>query len=341
MGYYSPIEVMLSQYYEDSSGSRKRSSLTDLDVLGLKYDAVFNSHKVVCDCKSGRNVSDANRLFWLRGVCDYFEADLGYFLRTKIDNQAKSLAPKLRLRVLDEKELFDLEINHKVEKLVLPITDLQFYENRQALWGIDVPKGIHPTKEQLELKEVYSYLSYMYWYLEQHRNLLTLINKFNKVSHLLQSSEPRSVLLAYTGLERFAHCLLEMGGYIHARGISEVQKNARIYLYGGFMALREREELFELLRRTTGIKENLDPHYLQDILEVTNRMLRNPQAASRVLLYLEAIYGWCVQLGNREIEPVFEGKIETSGIVLVRDMCISFCKATGLQEDLFSALLAL
>jgi hypothetical protein len=341
MGYYSPIEVVLSQYSEGSTGDRKRQDLTDLDVLGLKYDSLLNPHRVVCDCKTGRRVSDANRLFWLRGVCDYFGADLGYFLRTKVDNQARSIAPKLGLRVIDEDELIELEKNLKVENLALPLTDQQFYENRQDIWGINVPKGSKLTQEELNLKEVFSYLSYLYWYLEPHRNLFTLIDRFTEVSYLLQSSSPRDILLAYTGLERFAHCLLEMGSYIHARGLSEVQRNARIYLYGGFMALREREELFALLRKTTGIKENLDPPYLQDTLEVTNRMLRNPQAASKVLLYLEAIYGWCVQLGNREIEPVFDGKVETGAIVLARDMCISFCKATGLKEDLFSALLAL
>lgn len=341
MGYYSPIEVMLSQYYEDSNGTKKRSDLTDLDVLGLKYDAVLNPHKVVCDCKSGRHVSDANRLFWLRGVCDYFGADLGYFLRPKVDNHARAVATKLGLRVLDERELSDLEKTLQAESLVLPLADPQFHENRQTLWGLNVPKGSSLTQEQKQLKEVYSYLSYLYWFYEPHRNLFNLIERFNTVANLLVSLNSRDVLLAYAGLERFAHCLLEMGSYIHARGLSEIKTNARIYLYGGYMGLREREKIFELLRRATDINESLDPPYLMDTLEVTNRMLRNPQAAALVLPYIEAIYGWCVQLGNRDIEPVFGGKVETGAVVIARDMCVSFCKATGLQENLFSALLAL
>jgi hypothetical protein len=341
MGYYSPIEVMLSQYYEDSSGNAKRLDLTDLDVLGIKYDSLLNPHKVACDCKTGRNVSDANRLFWLRGVCDYFEADLGYFLRTKVDSHARAMAPKLGLRILDEKELYNLEKDYKVESLVIPLTNYEFHVERQEKWGINVPKGSTPTKEELELKNVYSYLSYLYWFFEPHKNLFNLISRFNKVSHFLKNTNPRDVLLAYTGLERFALCLLEMGSYIHARGLSDVKMNARIYLYGGFMELREREELFKLLRQATPIQENLDPPYLQDTLEVTNRMLHNPQAASKVLPYLEAIYSWCVQLGNKELEPVFNGKIETGAIVLARDMCINFCQATGLKENLFSELFAL
>lgn len=89
------------------------------------------------------------------------------------------------------------------------------------------------------------------------------------------------------------------------------------------------------------LRDSLDPPYLQEVLEVTNRMLRNPHAGSKVLPYLEAIYGWCVQLKNHSLEPVFNGNIETAAIVLARDMCISFCFATGLKESLFSTLLAL
>lgn len=341
MEYYSPLEVMLSQYYEDSNGNRKRNDLTDLDVLGIRYDCVLNPHKIVCDCKTGRRVSDANRLFWLRGICDYFGADTGYFIQMKLDTHVRAIAPKLGLRVLDEKELSNLEKSLKADSLVLPISDYKFYEERQNLWGINIPKGTTPTKEQLEIKEVFTYLSYLYWYYEPHRNLLNLITRYQKVSHLLRNDNPRDVLLVYTGLERFAHCLLEMGSYIHARGLSDIRMNARIYLYGGINALREREDLFKLMNQAGLTRDNIDPPYLQEVLEVTNRMLRNPHAASKVLSYLEAIYGWCVQLGNNSLEPVFNGNIETGAIVLARDMCISFCVATGLRENLFSALLAL
>ena len=64
-GYWCPIEVELS-HYDNLGTTVKRSSLTDLDVLGIRYDRLFASHKIVGDCKTGRNVSDANRLFWIR-----------------------------------------------------------------------------------------------------------------------------------------------------------------------------------------------------------------------------------------------------------------------------------
>jgi hypothetical protein len=94
-GYWSPIEVELSNY-EDLGNTLKRRSLTDLDVLGIKFDRLFNRTCVVGDCKSGRNVSDANRLFWLRGVKDYFGADLAYYLRPNVDSHIAANREKRR-----------------------------------------------------------------------------------------------------------------------------------------------------------------------------------------------------------------------------------------------------
>jgi hypothetical protein len=340
MGYYSPIEVELSQY--QALGSElKRTSLTDLDVLGLKFDPVLTPHKVVCDCKSGRSVSDPNRLFWLRGVTDYFRANVAYFLRPQIDSHARAIAPKLGVRTVDEKELQALERDLNVDSLPLPLHNPDFHKGQRSLWGISVPKGAKPTSTQLDLKKVYTYLSYNYWYVEQHRNLFMLVAHFGKIAHLLDPANPRDILLAYVGVERFAHCLLEMGSIIYARGTSNIPQNARIYLFGGPLALRDREEFFKLLNKLTGANEPLDPPFLSDTIELTNRIVHNPYAAAEVLRYLEAIYGWCVQLGNTDLSPVFGGDPLTGAIVLARDIAITFAKATGMREEMFSCILAL
>lgn len=340
MGYYSPIEVELSQY-QMLGLELKRKSLTDLDVLGLKFDAVLNPHKVVGDCKSGRNVSDVNRLFWLRGVMDYFGANAAYYLRPNIDSHARATAPRLGISTIIEKELQTLEKDLNVDSLPLPLQDPNFYNQQRTLWGISVPKGAKPTSAQLELKKVYTHLSYNYWYAAQHRNLFLLVAHFQKIAHLLNPLDSRDVLLAQVGVERFAHCLLEMGSNIHLRGINNIPQSARIYLYGGGGALRDREEFFKLLNRLTGTNEPLDPPFLNDVIELTNRIIHNPYAAAEVLRYLEAIYGWCIQLGNKNLSPVFRGNALTGAVVLARDIAITFAKATGMREELFSGILSL
>jgi len=340
MGYYSPIEVELSQY-DDAGSELKRSSLTDLDVLGIRFDPALIPYRVVGDCKTGRGVSDPNRLFWLRGVLDYFDANSAYYLRPRISQQARAIAPKLGIRTVDEKDLQVLEKNLNVESIPIPIDDPDFHSQQRQLWGVSSPKGVEHTPDQLELKSVYTYLAYKYWYIQQHRNLFLLVGHFQRIAHLLNPVDPRHVFLAHTGVERFAHCVLEMASNIQARGTENIPQNARIYLYGGSLALGDRQEFFKLLNRLTGANEPLDPPFLSDIVEFTNRIINNPVAASEVLRYLEAIYGWCVQLGNKDIAPVFPGNPSLGAIVLSRDAAITFCKATGMREDLLSKILAL
>ncbi|MBU2702935.1 hypothetical protein Ga0466249_004070 [Sporomusaceae bacterium BoRhaA] len=340
LGYYSPIEVDLSDFQVDQNNEKKRTSLTDLDVLGIKYDLVLTSHIVVGDCKSGRNVSDSNRLFWLKGVSEFFGADVAYFLRPTIANHARAIAPRLGLRILDENELSLLEENLKANTLILPIADPDIYETKQSLWSVNIQIGSTSAQSETQIKKVLGFFSYGYWYNDQYRNLFRVIHHMNSIAHLLDFQRPRDVLIAYIALERFTHCLLELGSYIYSRGLSQIPMNSKLYLNGGSMAYREREKIFDLLNQI-GVKENIDPPFLPDIIEQVNRIINNPSAASMALTYLEAIYMWCEMMKKKDLKQVFLDKYNVGTIVLARDICHTFCKASGLNEQLYKVLMSL
>lgn len=336
-GYWCPIEVELSQY-ETLGTTVKRRSLTDLDVLGVKYDELFAASRIVGDCKSGRHISDVNRLFWLKGVKDYFGADQAYLLHPVVDSHARAIAPKLGLRVMDDDTINSLEKNLGIINYHLPLTDEQIQGDIQSKWGISVQKGQRPTEEQLQIKEVYSFLSYSYWYIEQNRNLLNVLGQFSKIAHLLTPSNESHVLLAYIGLERFVHSLLETTSYILAQGTTNIPRDFRNYIYGGPLSLREKENFFQLLRRLTKSNEQLDPPYLSELMELTGRIIKNPTGGTEILRHLQAIYLWCVHLGNATLVPLNLQKENTAAIVLSRDSAKVFVAITGLNSTLFSAL---
>ena len=338
--FWSPIEVELSQY-ESGAESMKRRSLTDLDVLGIRYDSLFTPFKVVADCKTGRNVSDVNRLFWLKGIKDYFGADEAYYIRPVLNAQTRTIAPKLGLRTLDGARLSGLEETLRVRDLAIPSTDPSQQQLTQSLWGIKVPEGTKPSDSQLALKKVYSYLSYSYWYIEQYRNLLSLVDQFSGVAAVLRPDDPAHTLLAFTGLERFAHSLLEMAASVVAQGASNVPLLSRGYVFGGPLSLREKEAFFQLLRKLTKANEQLEPPYFHDIVELLARLLSNPNGAADVLRHISAVYAWCVDLGNTTLLPLDGTAHNTAAVVLARDAANSFAKATGLNSGLFHALLSL
>lgn len=340
-GYWSPVEVELSQF-EDSGTSLKRKSLTDLDVLGFRFDRFFLAHTIVGDCKTGKNVSDVQRLFWLKGVKDYFGADQAYLIHSTIGNHARGIAPKLGLRVLDDKALSELEKILDIHNYPLPLDDISMHENIENLWGVKVKKGEKPNKDQLLLKKVYTFLSYFYWYVEPHRNIFRIINSFSEVAHLLDESIPEHVLLAYVGLERFTHSLLRASMEIMSQGGINIQRDFRHYLYGGPLSLREKEEFFKLLRSLTDSDQQLDPHYYNDVVELLGRMIINPHGASDVLRHIAAIYIWCNYMQNQTLIPLGENDTENlPAIVLSRDIANTFTNITGIKRALYSKIEAL
>ena len=336
-GYWCPIEVELSQY-ESSAKAFKRFSLTDLDVLGIRYDYLFSRLVVVGDCKSGKNVSDISRLFWIKGVSDYFGADQSYYIHSVVGEHARGIAPKLGLRILDETALITLENDLRITENHYPWNDLAIHQSITDLWGIDVPDGSKPDEQQLTFKKVYSYLSYSYWYVSQHRNVLSCVEHFRELAPLLDMKNPRHVLLAYSGLERFVHSLLEAIAYVSSQGSRSIPGDTRKYIYGGNLELKEKERFFKLLRSLTKSNENLDPAYLPEIIELIGRMIHNPSGASDILRHISAAYLWCVHLKNDNLAPLDGEKENTAALVLARDAANTFCKASGIPHALFERL---
>jgi len=340
LGYYTPLEIELSQYFINEKGSTERKSLTDIDVLAIKFDHLFHPDKVIADCKSG-STSESNRLFWLKGVADYFGVQTAYIIKSKINPHTRAIAPKLNLRSLSEPELTNLENSLNIKNFKLPIADLDYYKKIESLWGIKVDEQVGITPEQQELKRVYSYLSYEFWFIDTNRNLYQLVNNFNKIAHILDSTKPEHVLLAYNGLQRFTYCILELCHQLYMRGISDIDRNAKLYFNGGPIALKDKEKLFELFNKLTASNEHLHPPFLPDILEFAHRMIKNPNSAIKILPYVDTIYCWCEQLGNTEINSIYGDELNTGCIVLAIDSVKTFCNSTGLDQKIFKSILSL
>lgn len=339
--YWSPLEVNLSLPREKNQ--RGRTLLTDLDVLGVRYDTLFCTHTVVGDCKTG-DISESNRLFWLRGVSDFFRADTAYLIHRKLDPFPRLIAPSLRLRTLDEKELEQMEKNLKVERLAIPLTDRAFYDKYAKLSVLGIPKGTTPTKEQKIRKDVLIYLNYKYWALPHHTRLFATVKCFSEAATELAPGSETDILLAHQGLERFTHCLLECAREVFENGLSNLQAVLRNHLYGGSSTHKDRKELAELFEQLNLKGVKLYPDYIEELEELVNRIIINPEGAADVLPNLEQIYFWCVFMGNSDVAILFKSmgrEFKTSSIVVARDIAKHFVKFTGLRSELFQAVLQL
>lgn len=343
-GYHCPLEVDLSHFdVEESGRALRRSSLTDIDVLGIRFDRDLRMSTIVADCKSGRE-PEPSRIFWLRGVMDLFGAREGILVKTRVRSHARALAPKLDIRVLDEDGLAVLAQALDLDSLLLGVDDPNIHRRTIDLWGIDVRRGQRPTDQQLAIKKVYQHLQYVYWVTEEYRNVQTIIERFAAIGGELLVGDLRSKYLVHVGLQRLALSVLRMANAIAARDLTEIRMHARLYLFGGPLLLHERTEMIRLLEEfrqqnnLEGPSIELLPPYFDELVEVVNRIILNSQHAVRILQHLDGVLIECVLGQGRGLQEVLGSVYNTDSLVLAKRVASLFQQHAGFDRALLEEL---
>ncbi len=342
-GYHCPLEVALSLYEgQDIKQELKRILLTDIDVLGIRFEPDLRQTIIIADCKSGRE-SEANRIFWLRGVMDFFQAQEGIFVKTHMQAQARALAPKLGIRVLDERGLETLEKGLELDKSTFSANDIAFYEKMSASWGIQVKSGQQPTQKQLAMKSVYQYLQYNYWMLADYINIQTIMDRFAKISLDFISHDLKHKYLAFVGLQRLSLSIIKMAGYVAARDLTDVGGQFKIAFFGGTHRMRSSTQILEYLDRLggdskLGEKLELEPSYFDELAEIVNRIIHNSQHATKILRLLDVVMTVNLLSLDHNIEQVLGSMYSVEALVLLKRIASMFQKHTGMTEEIFEEL---
>lgn len=346
-GYHCPLEVDLSHFeYEQTGRTLKRSPITDIDVLGICFEPDLRYKTIVVDCKSGKE-SEPNRLFWIRGLMDFFGAQEGIFVKSKLHSHARALAPRLSIRVLDEKGLIAIEKALDVEKICIYLTDNSIHKKSQYLWGVKFPKGHKPLEPELTLKSAYQYLQYLYWMIEEYRNIQTIMDRFSAIKEILDYKDLKYKYLVNVGLQRLALSILKMASEVADRDITGIRQQSRTYLFGGPFFLREREHTIHLLnqltKETTLIHEEikLEPDYFDELIEIVNKIISNSFSASKILQHLDVVLLGSVLGSEKDIEKALGPKYSTDALVIAKRIARMFQKYSGFNERVLEELFSL
>lgn len=344
-GYYCPIEVDVSDFAFQTAGQPlKRTSYTDIDVVGIRFEVDLRQSNVVADCKSGKE-SDSNRVFWLRGLMDFFEAQSGILVKTKIHSSARALAPKLGIRVLDETGLAIFEKSLGFNGTSIGVAELNLHNKATSIWGINVRAGDKPTEEQLLIKSVYHFLQYKYWMVDHYRNIMTIMDKFHQINDKLSDKELKSKYLAYVGLQRLTLSILSMASDVAARDLSDIRRQSRYFLFGGAFQLHEREQMIQLLNEIVARDDpketiKLEPPFFDELIEIVNRLITNSRDAAQILQHIDIVI--LNMLGaKQDIQLALGHFYRTNSLVLAKRIADMFSRYTGINEQLFSELMAL
>lgn len=349
LGYYTRIDVKLATSKPLRQGQRKQSSLselTDIDVLGIRFDADYTISYAVADCTTRRRLSPVARTFWLRGVMDHFRADRGYEVLSKeLSSYEKQVAANLGITLLDESSLQALEERYHSGRppLRIRLTDEKVYAYLEG--------NIHEVDSRLS--PLLNYRQYAFWQNQANRNLLNAISTVRRAHNVLQPSQKFHRILLLDIVALFSVAFLETCGILFRTNPDNVLEALRTHLFGGPLALQTKEMLLKDIKTLVESLQiqlplfpdqdmvrrlSLDPEYLPALSDMAQRFVSKPAEARNVPRYLQALIFERALNNGSTLREVFAGDYSDITFKFVHDLANFFQDATGVNPAMFQDL---
>ena len=293
MGYFVRRNVPVSTYTPGEFATR-RVDITDIDVLGARWDEDLRLDRMVCECKSGMKAKPLDRCFWLSGVMHYFGARKGYLVVKEAGTIPGSIGEAMNVTVVDETFLSDLEKRYDIDA------------NRWVGYcSAELDQKI--VEYRKTLKEVFrpqlNYVVYGYWKDPEYYQLKRLLAASREIASKLQSSEAmrwfslESLCLLTSSLVTFCHKL-------YVTQASKVPEETSKQLFGGFISKAEREGIARsAIRFMESYVEakyqekfplrpedmTLDPEYIEKLVELVSRLVSRPHQTRVLPLFMDIV----------------------------------------------------
>src|SRR5437899_6786981 len=100
-GYFVRRSVAVSAHLLGTGHKLERKDVTDVDVLGIRFNEGLQPEVVLAECKTGRKFEALDRTLWLAGLMRLPRADHAYLVVDSPQNLATRIAPELGISVID------------------------------------------------------------------------------------------------------------------------------------------------------------------------------------------------------------------------------------------------
>lgn len=345
MGYSTRVDVVLRAAKTTNAEGGKRKAMTpapqaftDLDVLGVAVTPSSAVRTSIVDCKTGGS-SVISRMFWLRGLAEFFDADDAYMVRDRaITKDARQLAARLSLTALTDREVASLEGLHQ-QTLPLDTDPLsKLFDPAYIARVMD-----RTTSLDKRLGKLLDYRQFDYWVYPEHRNLIEMVDVLLASKDWLDGTSPihTGIVLdcAWLYVVSLARCLAQ----VRTVHISDLTYGLSEYLAGGAAQLQQKKELASLLEQMKAAKQipgqvkvNVNPRFFAPLLELLVRLLRRTDSLTDVLRILE--FQSTMSIGGDRIpaEAAFGREFDRIAAKLAVDV-VAFLVAAADLDPAFTA----
>jgi hypothetical protein len=337
LGYFVRRNIDLVEY-----GAEKSRVYTDIDVLGIKLDENFNSHFIVCDCKSGVKVKTAERLFWLSGVMDYFGAAKGLFIRNQmIGTKFLELSKRLNITPISSSQLSDFDKAFAIpEKFYGP-----FCKEQNSV------DSIFAELNNLD-RFVHDYLLKHYWKDRPQQQIVNLIVACKRLKTTEKLEDYKHTFILGNLLSLLSLSILRFSNPIMMVPNDNKENIIKYELLGGELNFIERRRLLEKFYdfmvkeieerykekypiTKAEFLENLIPEYSKYLIDLVIRFCQNPLSSIHVPRLMD-LFAFEFVLNNRKVVlndamPVGVNKISLKPL---RDF-LTFAERSNLVTEIF------
>ncbi|MHA7261932.1 hypothetical protein ACX80W_01890 [Arthrobacter sp. TMN-37] len=305
-------------------------SFTDLDVLGISISPDVRMTTLIADCKTSKRDS-TSRMFWVRGVAEFFGADHAYLVREhEVTDAARQLSARLGIGILTSPELARLQTIHNPRPNAEAAGLDVLFDRRAVASHLSAFNGLNS-----KLDHLLEFCQFNYWVNQPHRNPTQLVAHLSKASNLLNPMDPahRAVFLDLCWL--YLLSLTRVTGYVRGGFLGDPDRAVQEYLFGGPTGLDEKRVTAALLNqaRPAGTPE-MDhlPAYFRPMLELITRLLKRPQHLQTSLRYTEVATAFATA-GN--VEPIPQAlkpaDFDPIAAKLAADVCGFVTRVCGLN----------
>ena len=341
VGYFVRIEVPLSTFVPERFRSLKRFDITDIDVVGIRLDFDLQPDYVICDCKSGERVKLFDRIFWLRGVMDFFKARKGYLAITRETEALKDIASRFNILVINEEDLKEMEKR-------LSIQDKWIGSCNPTL-----PAEIRAYREELREnhKKEINYLIYGYWMDPDFYQLKRIITVGKGLSKKQNFSSEAFRWAVVEALIRFTLSLCMFSGKMYNIKEEHLKDESLIHLYGGFISKKEREDILNYISRILSTYEKepkiatlkLEPDYLNPLVEIIWRLTNQPIACRELPRFMDLLcYEYLLKNKQFSLDDLSHYFKEVDILMLVKlakDIIEFYLDVSKIDKNMFQPLI--
>jgi hypothetical protein len=328
MGASTSLDVKLRAHVSGDSRSPGWQEYTDLDVLGVGFSPTSEPHIMLADCKTsaGRAIE---RMFWIRGVADFFSADTAFMVRSQlVPAAARTLSNRIGVAVLDPDDFRALLKTYS--------TSLDFDGPLGHLFDVDSVRrqvesysGLHK-----KLDPLVEFTRFDYWTYEPYRNLTQVVAHLADVVSVLDPSIPAHVALFMENAWLFAFAIAQATHHVRTSRMADVPSAVSTYVAGGELAKREKAQLAQLLRKAgfdVDSRSSVLPPYIDPLTELITRFLVRPGEIADVLRYAEYLITASVVGETATVGEAFGVDVRPIAAKLLADACGFLVTAAGLR----------